>query len=76
MKTLHIEMVHDATCSWCPLGYYNLTTALQQYGDDVEARIQLLPYELYPTLQPEGEEIVGMLTRQWNWTEDRLRSYQ
>ena len=76
MKRLQIEMVHDAVCSWCPLGYYNLTTALQQYEDDIEARIQLLPYELYPTLPPEGEEIVGMLKRQWNWTEARLRSYQ
>ncbi|MRI32026.1 hypothetical protein EOPP23_03305 [Endozoicomonas sp. OPT23] len=76
MKVLKIEMVHDAVCSWCPLGYSNLTTALQPFESDVRARIQLLPYELNPELPPEGETIMSMFQRQWNWSEERIRDYQ
>lgn len=29
MKTLEIEMIHDLVCSWCHIGYHNISRALE-----------------------------------------------
>lgn len=28
MKELHIAMIHDLVCSWCPIGYNNIKASI------------------------------------------------
>lgn len=74
MKTLKIEMVHDAVCSWCPIGYANLKQALQNLG--IEADMHFLPFELNPEMPKEGETIDSYFKRRHGWSAATLQEYQ
>ena len=41
-KKLKIEMVHDIVCSWCPIGYSNIKTAINNLNIDVD--FHFLPF--------------------------------
>ena len=51
-KPLTIAIVSDVICPWCYLGKRRLEQALAALGQPAE--IQWLPYELNPTMPPEG----------------------
>ncbi len=51
-KPLTIAVVSDVICPWCYLGKRRLERALAEL--DQPAEIQWLPYELNPTMPPEG----------------------
>jgi predicted DsbA family dithiol-disulfide isomerase len=51
-KPLTIAIVSDVICPWCYLGKRRLEQALAAL--DRPAEIQWLPYELNPTMPPEG----------------------
>lgn len=74
MKTLKIEMVHDLVCSWCPIGYSNITKALRNLN--IEADFRFLPYELNPDMAVEGEAIDDYFKRRNQWDSQRLLEYQ
>lgn len=76
MKHLKVEMIHDMVCSWCPIGYRNLMSALSLHADSVRASIHFLPYQLNPDLGEEGEEIVANLMRKMHWTEHQVMDYR
>lgn len=74
MSTLKIEMVHDIVCSWCPIGYNNIQTALKNLKLEVDFRF--LPFELNPQMPAEGEDIAAYFKRRSDWDEQRLLAYQ
>ena len=74
MKPLKIEIVHDVVCSWCPIGYANLTQALNNLK--LKADISFLPYELNPDLGKEGEKIEEHLERRYGWGGQRQQQYR
>lgn len=50
---LTIDIVSDVVCPWCYIGKRNLEAALQQLPDsNIEVRWH--PYQLDPTIPPEG----------------------
>lgn len=61
-KKLKIEMVHDLVCSWCPIGYNNIKTALNNLNIDVD--FYFLPFELNPAMGEKGELIADYFSRQ------------
>lgn len=71
-RKILIEVIHDIVCSWCPIGYRNLTAALQIVGDEFAAEIKFLPFELNPNLAPSGEAINTHLKRRNGWTTAQL----
>jgi len=73
-KKLKIEMIHDIVCSWCPIGYNNIMSAIKKSNIDVE--FHFLPYELNPFMGEQGESIVSYFSRQMNWNERKLHDYQ
>jgi predicted DsbA family dithiol-disulfide isomerase len=53
-KTVLIEIASDVVCPWCYIGKRRLEKALALLGDDVEPRIQWLPFQLNPGMPAEG----------------------
>ncbi|MEH6344849.1 MAG: DsbA family oxidoreductase [Bermanella sp.] len=74
MKTLKIEIVHDLVCSWCPIGYANLQTALNNLN--IKADMYFLPSELNPAMGAEGEAIDTHLAQRYGWSEAKRRDYR
>ena len=62
---LRIDFVSDVVCPWCAIGLASLEHALQSLAGEVEADIHFQPFELNPTLGPEGEDIVEHQSRKY-----------
>jgi len=73
-NVLKIEMVHDIVCSWCPIGYNNMKTAIAKLNIEVDFRF--LPFELNREMNESGESIAGYFQRQFGWDEHKLMEYQ
>ena len=65
---LTIDIWSDVMCPWCVIGYQNLQAALSDLGDEVEAQIRWLPFELNPDMSPEGEESAAHIARKYGRT--------
>lgn len=78
MKTVHIEVVHDLVCSWCPIGYANLQKALTnlQIKTGMQADVHFLPFELNPHMEAEGEDINQHLAQRYGWSEQKQKDYR
>lgn len=50
-----IDIVSDVMCPWCYIGKRRLDAALESL-DGIETRVQWRPYQLDPTLPPEGRD--------------------
>lgn len=54
-KKITIDVVSDVVCPWCFLGRKRLENALAMLPD-VEAEIRWRPFQLDPTLPPQGKD--------------------
>ena len=62
MKTLKIDFVSDVACPWCAIGLNSLERALERVRPDhIEAELHFQPFELNPTLSPDGADTVQYL---------------
>jgi predicted DsbA family dithiol-disulfide isomerase len=71
---LKVDMVHDVVCSWSPIGYNNIKTAIASLKIEVDFRF--LPFELNPEMGKSGESIAGYFHRQFGWDARKLTGYQ
>ena len=53
-KPLLIEIASDVICPWCYIGKRRLEKALAALKDDVEVRIEWLPFQLNPDMPAGG----------------------
>jgi len=53
-KTLLIEIASDVICPWCYIGKRRLEKALASLNDEVEVRIEWLPFQLNPDMPAGG----------------------
>lgn len=74
---LQVDIVSDIVCPWCIVGFRQLDLALQQ--QQVLARLRWHPFELNPTMPPEGQNLrahiaekYGSTTEQSQQARDRL----
>lgn len=54
-RSLSIDVISDVMCPWCFIGQKNLERALEQVSD-IDVAIHWRPYQLDPTLPPEGKD--------------------
>lgn len=71
---LKIEMVHDIVCSWCPIGYCNIQTAIDNLA--IEVDFHFLPLEINPEMPEDGELISRYFRRQQGFAIAKLLDYQ
>src|SRR5690606_17559645 len=56
MTVVDINVVSDVMCPWCFVGKKRLEKALAEIGPEVDVAIHWRPYQLDPTLPPEGKD--------------------
>ncbi len=71
-NTLKIDIVSDAVCPWCLVGFKQLEKAIAQTG--VSAAINWHPFELNPDMPAEGENLREHLTRKYGSTAEQSRA--
>jgi predicted DsbA family dithiol-disulfide isomerase len=52
-----IDFVSDVSCPWCAIGLKSLEKALDAIGDEAQVELHFQPFELNPTMAPEGQDI-------------------
>src|SRR5690606_5882413 len=63
---MRIDFVSDVACPWCAIGLNALERALERIGDDLgEVELHMQPFELNPTLPPEGIGLIEYLTTKY-----------
>ena len=67
-RPMTIDFVSDVSCPWCIIGLRALEEALARAGDVVKADIHFQPFELNPTMPPEGQNIVEHITQKYGST--------
>lgn len=73
---LRIDFVSDIACPWCAIGLSSLQVALSRLGDAVAAEIVVHPFELNPQMGPEGEDIVGYISKKYGRTPAQIAETQ
>ncbi|MGO4763044.1 DsbA family oxidoreductase [Cupriavidus sp. 2KB_3] len=75
-QPLRIDFVSDIACPWCAIGLSSLQLALSRLGDAVDAEIVVHPFELNPQMGPEGEDIVGYISKKYGRTPAQIAETQ
>lgn len=75
-QPLRIDFVSDIACPWCAIGLSSLQVALSRLGDTVDAEIVVHPFELNPQMGPEGEDIVGYISKKYGRTPAQIAETQ
>ena len=68
---LKIDFVSDVSCPWCAIGLKALDMALARVADDITAELHFQPFELNPTMAPEGQEINEHITEKYGITPEQ-----
>lgn len=76
MPKLKIALIHDLVCSWSPIGFRYLSTALDILGFVSDVELSFLPFQLNPDMPAEGEEINAHLARRTGQTKEQLAKYR
>ena len=76
MKTLKIDFVSDVACPWCAIGLNSLERALQRVAPDLDAQLHFQPFELNPTMPPEGADTVQYLSSKYGITPEQIARNQ
>jgi predicted DsbA family dithiol-disulfide isomerase len=74
---MRIDFVSDVACPWCAIGLNSLERALERIGTDIgDVELHLQPFELNPTLPPEGVDATEYLTAKFGMTPEQLAASQ
>jgi predicted DsbA family dithiol-disulfide isomerase len=70
---MRIDFVSDVACPWCAIGMSALDRALTRLGTDVgEIEVHLQPFELNPTMGPEGADATEYLSEKYGLSPEQL----
>ena len=73
---MKIDFVSDVACPWCAVGLNSLERALERVRPDVTAELHLQPFELNPTLPPEGVDLVEYVRGKYGLGPDQIARNQ
>ncbi|HUL83215.1 MAG TPA: DsbA family oxidoreductase [Gammaproteobacteria bacterium] len=70
---MRIDFVSDVACPWCAIGLNSLERALERIGGDIgEVELHMQPFELNPTMGPEGEDASEYLTSKYGLSPEQF----
>jgi predicted DsbA family dithiol-disulfide isomerase len=70
--TVKIDFVSDIACPWCAVGLNSLEIALKKLGASVPVQLQFQPFELNPTMAPEGADAAQYLQSKYGMSDTQL----
>ncbi|HEY3634211.1 MAG TPA: DsbA family oxidoreductase [Caldimonas sp.] len=71
-QPLKIEFVSDVACPWCAVGLWSLDQALARLGAEVPVELHFEPFELNPSMPPEGEDAAEYIARKYGRPPEQL----
>ena len=74
MTSVQLDVVSDIMCPWCYIGKRRLEQALEQV-QDVNVEIRWRPFQLDPTLPPEGRDRKEYLEKKFGGPEKAKEIY-
>jgi predicted DsbA family dithiol-disulfide isomerase len=69
---MRLDFVSDVACPWCAVGLNALERALERIGDAVPIDLHFQPFELNPTLGPEGADAAEYLKAKYGMGDAQL----
>jgi predicted DsbA family dithiol-disulfide isomerase len=70
---MRIDFVSDVACPWCAVGLNALERALERIGADIaEIEVHMQPFELNPTMPPEGANAAQYLKAKYGLSDEQL----
>jgi predicted DsbA family dithiol-disulfide isomerase len=69
---MKIDFVSDVACPWCAVGLNSLEIALSRLEGAVSAQLQFQPFELNPSMPPDGEDAIEHLSRKYGASREQL----
>ncbi len=73
---MRIDFVADVACPWCAIGLAALERALERVGPELEVELHMQPFELNPTMPPEGAEVAQYLQDKYGMSDEQLKAGQ
>ncbi|MEO1236644.1 MAG: DsbA family oxidoreductase [Planctomycetota bacterium] len=69
-QAIRIDFISDVVCPWCIIGYKQLERAVALTGSKADIHVDLHwhPFELNPTMAPEGENLREHLAAKYGTT--------
>ncbi len=69
---MRIDFVSDVACPWCAVGLNALERALERIGSDIAVELHMQPFELNPTMPPEGADAAQYLKAKYGLSDAQL----
>jgi len=70
---MRIDFVSDVACPWCAIGLNALERALERIGSGLGVvELHMQPFELNPTMTPEGEDATEYLTAKYGLSPEQF----
>jgi predicted DsbA family dithiol-disulfide isomerase len=73
---MKIDFVSDVACPWCAVGLNSLERALERVGPGLQVELHFQPFELNPTMPPEGADTVQYLSAKYGITPEQIARNQ
>jgi predicted DsbA family dithiol-disulfide isomerase len=73
---MRIDFVADVACPWCAIGLAALERALERIGPGIDVELHVQPFELNPTMPPEGAEVAQYLKDKYGMSDEQLKAGQ
>ena len=72
---LRIDFVSDVACPWCAIGLNSLERALEHVGGDIgQVELHMQPFELNPTMAPEGADAAEYFTTKYGVSAEQMKA--
>lgn len=70
---MRIDFVSDVACPWCAIGLSSLERALEKIGGDIgDVELHMQPFELNPTMAPEGVDATDYLASKYGLSPEQF----
>ena len=69
---MKIQFVSDVACPWCAVGLHALERALERIGPELDVELRFEPFELNPTLGPDGADAAQYLKAKYGIDDSQL----
>jgi predicted DsbA family dithiol-disulfide isomerase len=71
-RPIQIDFVSDVACPWCAVGLNALERALENIGSEMAVQMHFQPFELNPTMAPEGADAAEYLKSKYGMNDTQL----
>jgi predicted DsbA family dithiol-disulfide isomerase len=72
MQAMRIDFISDVACPWCAVGLNGLERALDKLGPGFDVQLHFQPFELNPTMAPEGADAAAYLKAKYGMSDEQL----